>query len=211
MHVYFVRHGETELNKKHIHQTPNTGLSEGGKEAVLTTGELLRGVNPDLLLTSEYTRAVESAKIIGSCVGLSAKQDNLFYEIMRPSKLSGKSHFGPGTFWYIVLSVLHRNDPSWRYEDAENPFDISGRAKKALRYLESLQGTYESVIVVSHTIFINLMISYMCDNRMLSIRDLMFTFLYVKRMKNAGVAHLEYVGKTQGGTCGWKLVEMDMK
>lgn len=206
MHIYFVRHGETLLNKKHVHQSPNTPLSPAGREQVLTVAEFLRNVNPDVLLTSEYTRAIESARIIGSSVGLKPAVNGLFYEIMRPSRLFGKSHFNIETFWYVFLSVLHRKNRSWRYTDAENFFDIASRAKKALEYLESLRNTHSSVIVVSHTVFINTMVSYMCKNKILDFRDLFFTFFHIERMKNASVIHVEYNGATAPHTCAWTRV-----
>lgn len=207
MHIYFVRHGETMLNAKHVHQSPNTPLSEKGREQVLTTAEFLRGVNPDILLTSEYTRAIESARLIGSSVGLKPTVSGFFYEIMRPSKLFGKSHFNLETFWYVLLSILHRKNKSWRYTDAENFFDISSRAKKALTYIESLRDTHTSVVVVSHTVFINTMVSYMCKDRILDIRDLFLTFFHIKRMKNASVIHMEYNGSSAPNTCAWSLMK----
>ncbi len=207
MHIYFVRHGETELNAKHIHQSPSTPLSDKGREQVMATAEILRGVNPDLLLTSEYTRALESARIIGSSVGLSPLVSGFFYEIVRPSKLFGKSHFAPETFWYVVLSIIFKNNHAWRYTDAENFFHISERAQKALEYLESLHKTHASIIVVSHSVFINMMVSYMCNNRILSIRDLIFTFFHVERMKNASIVHLEYNGISAKNSCSWRLIK----
>ena len=206
MHIYFVRHGETLLNKKHVHQSPNTPLSPEGREQVLTVAEFLRDMNPDALLTSEYTRALESARIIGSSIGLKPVVSGYFYEIMRPSKLFGKSHFNLETFWYVILSVLHRKNKSWHYTDAENFFDISSRAKKALEYLESLRGTHSSVVVVSHTVFINTMVSYMCKNKILDFRDLFFTFFHIERMKNASVIHVKYNGATTPNTCAWTQV-----
>lgn len=207
MHIYFVRHGETELNAKHIHQSPSTPLSDTGREQVLEASELLRGVNPDLLLTSEYTRALESARIIGSSVGLVPVVSEFFYEIVRPSKLFGKSHFNIETLWYVILSILFRNNASWRYADAENFSHISIRAQKALTYLESLHTTHASVIVVSHSVFINTMVSYMCNSSVLSIRDLIFTFFHVERMKNASIVHLEYNGISAKNTCSWKRIK----
>lgn len=206
MHIYFVRHGETLLNRKHVHQSPNTPLSSKGREQVLTVAEFLRDMNPDVLITSEYTRALESARIIGSSVGLKPTVSGYFYEIMRPSRLFGKSHFALETFWYVILSVIHRKNKSWHYRDAENFFDISNRAKKALEYLESLRGTHSSVVVVSHTVFINTMVSYMCKNKILDLRDLFFTFFHIERMKNASVIHVKYNGATAPHTCSWTHV-----
>lgn len=210
MHVYFVRHGETNLSKRFIHQSPNTPLSDRGVEEARNTAEYLRGINPDLLISSEYTRALETARIIGLHVGLEPKVTGLFYEIVRPSSLFGKSHFALSTLWYVFLSVWKRRNAAWRYQDAENFEDISNRARRALAYLESLRDTHKSIIVVSHTIFINIMISYLCESRMLSFRDLILTFLHVERMHTGEVTHVEY---TRGGegTCAWKVVKGEGK
>ncbi len=207
MHVYFVRHGKTDLNAQNVHQSPNTPLSPLGREDVLTLAENLRRVNPDLLLSSEYTRALETARIIGLHVGLTPQANGLFYEVIRPSKLFGKSHFHIETLWYIFLSVLKRNNPSWRYADAENFSDIVHRAKKALAYLESLEGTHDSVVVVSHTVFINIMVAYLCKKRMLSVRDLLPTFLHIERMPNTGIIHVEYTPPKAQNVCTWREIE----
>lgn len=208
MHVYFVRHGETELNAKNIHQSPNTPLSAKGKDESLTVAEYIRTVNPDLLLTSEYTRAQETARVIGHHTGLKPVTNGLFYEIERPSSLYGKSHFHPMTFDYVLRSVFHKNDPGWKYADAENFNDISSRAKRAIAYLEQLAENHSSVVVVSHTVFINILVSYVCKNRMLDFRDLLLTFLHVERMKNTGVIHLEFMGESGTDTCAWREVEV---
>jgi len=206
MHVYFVRHGETLLNTKHVHQTPSTPLSERGRTEALVVAETLRLTSPDLLISSEYTRATQTARIIGSRVGLPLVTNNLFYEIVRPSSLFEKSVFRPETFLYVILSVFKRKDPTWRYADAENYTDISNRAQRSLTYLESLNGEHESIIVVSHTVFINVMVAYMCRNRILDVRDLLLTFLHIKRMKNCDVIHVEYVGSKTPNTCRWRVV-----
>lgn len=206
MHVYFVRHGETHLNKKHIHQSPNTPLSEKGREQASSTAEILRTVNPDILISSEYTRALETARIIGLRVGLTPVTNGLFYEVERPSKLFHKSTLSLETLWYELRSVLKRNDPSWRYYDAENFSDISNRAKRALTYIESLREKHQSVIIVSHTVFINVMVSYMCTDRLLAVRDLARVFLEMERMHNGGIIHVEYRGPTRTNTCSWSVV-----
>jgi broad specificity phosphatase PhoE len=209
MHVYFVRHGETSLGKRYVHQSPNTPLSERGREESRTGGEYLRSVNPDLLLSSEYTRALETARIIGQYTGLIPETNGLFYEVVRPSSLFGKTLFSPWTIWYALLSVLRKNNSTFRYEDAENFTDLRDRAKRALAYLESLHETHESVVVVSHKMFIHIMVSYMCEDRLLSIRDLLPVFLHVEQMASGDVVHVEYTGGGEG-TCSWRLVSSTM-
>jgi len=207
MHVYFVRHGETELNRRHIHQSPNTPLSAKGRDAVVSTAESLRKVSPTVIVSSEYTRAIESARIIGQHTGLTPITNGLFYEIIRPSKLHNCSIFTLETLWYVMLSVLLRKNNAWRYKDAENFTDISNRAKKALTYIESLRDTHESVVIVSHTVFINIMVEYMCRSRMLDIRDTLRMFFQSKRMRNGQVIHVEYVGNGAKNVCNWRLVD----
>jgi broad specificity phosphatase PhoE len=207
MHIYFVRHGVTDLNAHNIHQSPSTPLSTQGREQALSVAEYLRSVNPDLLISSEYTRALETARIIGMQTGLTPQVQGLFYELARPSSLFGKTHFHPETLLYVILSVLRRKNPKWHYKDAENFTDIQTRAGEALAYLESLRDTHTSVIVVSHTIFINCMVSYMCKNRLLDVRDLILTVLHIKRMKNTDVIHVEYIGSGAKNTCAWRVVD----
>lgn len=206
MHVYFVRHGETLLNRKNIHQSPNTPLSPKGREQSITVAEYLRSVNPDLLLTSEYTRARETAGIIGQFTGLKPETCGLFYEIERPSSLYSASHFCFETFRYVIGSFFNRKNEKWRYKDAENFSDISNRAKRALSFIEDLHGTHNSIVIVSHTVFINIMVAYMCENKLLDIGDLVRTFLHIERMDNTGIVHVEFLGRTSQGVCSWNLV-----
>jgi broad specificity phosphatase PhoE len=172
-----------------------------------TTAASLRAVNPDLLVSSEYTRAIESARIIGQRTGLTPVANGLFYEIVRPSKFYNTSTFHFETFWFVLLSMIHKNNPIWRYADAENAHMISDRARRALAYIESLRDTHNSVVIVSHNVFINIMVAYMCKNSMLGFWEMLSTFLRIRRMKNASVIHLEYVGNGSPNTCNWRVVE----
>ncbi len=207
MHVYFVRHGETAENRLHVHQSPNVPLSPRGVEQIRSTAEFLRKVNPDLLLTSEYTRAFESARIVGLATGLTPQTNGLFYELERPSKLFNQSIFSLETLWYAGASVIHRKIPTWHYYDAENYHDIDARARKALAYLESLNGTHQSIIVVSHTICISIIHACMCKKWPPKTRDLFTLFLDSRRMRNGSILHVEYLGTSSPMTCAWREID----
>lgn len=206
MHVYFVRHGETALNPLHRHQSPGTPLSQRGKEQALSVAEYLRTVNPDLLITSEYTRAKETAEVIGMHIGMSPLTNELFYEIIRPSSLFGLSHYHPKTVWYVFLTFLRRYNTRWHFEDAENFADIEARVEKALMYLASLQDTHTSVIVVSHTVFINSMVSYMRHQKLGSIIGAVGQVRHIFQMNNTDIIHTECINDTERMTCTWKVV-----
>lgn len=205
MHVYLVRHGETDLNKKHIHQFPSTPLSEYGREEANTVAEYLREMNPDFLVTSDYRRGLETARIIALHTGLAPESSPLFYEIVRPSSLFGKSHFSFETFKYALLSVLRRNNSAWRYKDAENMRDLILRTEKAYQYLETLSKKYNSVIVVSHSVFMNFFIAHLCNRNPLNFFALVRAFLECLFTKNGTVVHLEYLrGGKKHDACAWQ-------
>lgn len=211
MHVYLVRHGKTALNKRHIHQFPTTPLSDEGREEAVTTAEYLRSMNPDCLISSEYTRALETARIIGLHTGLTPETNALFYEIIRPSSVYGRSHFSVETFKYVILSVLRRNNKQYRYKDAENMHDLIVRIQKAFEYLEGLSKKHSSVVVVSHSVFMNLLVAHMCKESPLSFFELFKSFAKVIFTKNGSVLHLEYQKKTKKDepVCPWQELEFE--
>lgn len=206
MHLYLVRHGETELGGKLVHQPPTTPLSERGREESYLRAERMRVLTPDIVLTSDYTRALETARIIGLRAGVAPTVAGLFREVVAPSSLFGASHFSPRTFWYVLLSTLFRRNPSWRYGDAENYADLSDRVRRTETYLRALAEKYETVVAVSHSMYITVMISYLTKKRMLDARDLILTLLHVKRIKNGDIVHLTYDEKTEA----WELAEAPM-
>jgi broad specificity phosphatase PhoE len=208
LHVYLVRHGQTEKNKRRLHQSPNTPLSTKGKEDAVNAAETLRSVNASLLLSSEYTRAIETARVIGLHTGLTPHTNGLFYEIVRPSKFYERSILSLETVCYVMLSIIHRKNSFWRYADAENISDITHRSKKALAYLESLHGEHQSIIVVSHTVFINILVSLMCTQKPFDIWKLFLTFLEIRHTKNGEIIHLVYTGSSAEGTCSWERVDI---
>lgn len=206
MHVYLVRHGETILSRRFIHQSPTTPLSPKGRDQALSAAEYLRAMNPDLLLTSHYTRAKETARIIGTVLNMPPKVSGYFHEVERPTMLCGKSLFHPETAKYAFYSTMHRNDPTWHYGDGENYMDVYNRVRDALIHLKMLSKTHKSVVVVSHTIMINLLLAYMCHGRLLSLRDLIPTFLHMEKTDNGEVVGIRYLGETAPNTCPWELV-----
>lgn len=205
MDVYFVRHGETECNRFHVHQSPTTPLSNRGRDQSLSVAEYLRKMNPDYLLTSDYTRAMQTAGIVGRTLGLTPEVSDLFQEMRRPAKLYGKSHFHPLSVWYVFQLLAHRGDFHYRYHDAENLMDVRRRVKDALMHLKALKKDHGSIVVVSHTIFLNLLVAYMCKNRLLDFGDILPALLHIVRLENGGIIHVRYIGETEEQTCSWQL------
>jgi probable phosphoglycerate mutase len=203
MHVYFVRHGETDFNTHFIHQAPNSPLNENGYDQARTVGEFLRPTNPTRVVSSTFERAIQTARIIGQSVGVLPVRSPLFCEVGWPTSLIGKHLYGPQGLWFLFLSVFKRNSLTWRYEDAENFSDIYNRVQKSFRYIESLTEEHESIVIVSHSEYIRLMVRFMCHGEQLTVSELVKTLFGVNSLKNGEVVHVEYVGPTIQGTCPW--------
>lgn len=204
MHVYLVRHGETFLGKRGVHQSPNTPLSPKGKEQAESIAESLREFNPSLILTSGYTRAVETARVIGLRTGNTPKVSSLFSEIVRPSSLYHTRLVSLATLRYVIFSFLKRKNPTWHYKDAENYTDLCNRARDARNYLESLAKKQKTVVVVSHTVFMHVLLAVLCQDKMPSTLAMVRIFLGFARFPHTGVIHLEYAPTApKSKTCAW--------
>jgi len=80
--LYLVRHGETELNKKHIIQGQiDSPLTELGIKQAHETSEKVKNLNIDILITSNLGRAMHTAEIISKDTGIQLKRiDPVFRE-----------------------------------------------------------------------------------------------------------------------------------
>lgn len=65
MVIYFIRHGETELNKqKRLQGQSDIPLNDYGRELAKITGEALKEVPFDIVFSSPLIRAKETAEIV---------------------------------------------------------------------------------------------------------------------------------------------------
>lgn len=73
--IYLIRHGETDSNAARIVQTPETPLSERGREQARRVGERLAAVGIDAILSSDLERAHETARAIAAATGKEIELD----------------------------------------------------------------------------------------------------------------------------------------
>lgn len=159
--IYFVRHGETENNAKGIRQGPNGPLSEKGRAQALATAKRFpkhKG-RPQVIIASPYERTKETAAIIGKELDMNVEYSDLLVERRNPTEIVG--HSGEER---DVKQIVDRIDNSFhddnlRYSDEENFTDLKERAKKLLDYI--VQTPAERMIMVTHKIFLKMVVSYM--------------------------------------------------
>lgn len=202
--VYFVRHGQTVKNTQHIHQGAEEPLAPIGKEQAARVAEKLKGLDIDTLVTSPFTRARETASIVGEVLNLPFVETESVKECIRPSRLYGRSHFSPATVWYVLALFLHRNDPHWDNDGAENMFHIRNRIVDVKRFISGLEG--ERIVVISHAIFIDLFVQAVCADRSLGLKEFMLGMMGAKKLPNTGIVAFDVDENALPETCNWWLV-----
>ena len=189
--IYFVRHGETESNVKGIRQGPEGPLSAKGREQALATAKRFPKYKgrPQVIISSPFERAKETAEIIGKELNMKVKFSNLLKERKNPTEIIG--HFGSEI---EVRKIIDRIDKSYhaddlRVSDEENFMDLKKRAKKLLGYISRRNA--KRIIMVTHGIFLKMVISYMLYGDKLSATQYN-NLSYFNPINNANMAICSY-------------------
>lgn len=198
MYIYFVRHGESALNQDKKYQFEKTPLSTVGKSQAEKLAWQLTGIKFDLMMASPLFRAMQTAEILNKVHNCRIVKNNLLHEIRRPSIISGKAKDDPEAI--AILKEVHDKyaDPSWRHSDEETAYEIIERAHHVLADLTSIDA--ENVLVVTHRLFISVMVASMLFEEDISPVTLL-RWLKFSDMDNAAVTLCQYTGKQQ-----WKLI-----
>lgn len=184
--IYFVRHGQTELNAKGIRQGPDGPLSPQGVIQVQEVAKRFptkRG-KPQVIISSPFQRTKETAAIIAEALHMEVEYCDLLVERKNPTEIVG--HSGEER---EVRSIVDRIDKSYhddnlRYSDEENFLDLKARAKALLRYIRNRPE--RQIIMVTHGIFLKLFISYMLRGEKLTASEYN-KLSYLNPMDNAGL------------------------
>lgn len=170
--VYFVRHGQTYLNRYHrVQGWSDAPLTSQGRTDAQRTGKVLSGVDFDYLFSSDLARTMETARLLLAASNNSkikaptptpAFREEFFgfFEgldsAMLTNFLGAKTGFdnfadmfsklGPDTLKDRVAAA----DP---YQDAENHVQFWNRVSKGIDHLRSLPDG-STVVVVSHGVTI---------------------------------------------------------
>lgn len=201
---YFIRHGETLLNAKHIRQGEEGALSDTGRRQAEAVGRYLERFPIKRILTSAYPRARETAAIINAHLKAQVVPSPLFAERRNPSEIIGKSTGDPEVVRIVDQMDLAYHGDDYRFSDEENFTDLKKRARKCVRLL-ALQGARETT-VVTHHVFLKMLLAYMLYREQLHAADFIkLSFFNIS--DNAGITVCEFrpwqfLSKTRG----WKVV-----
>ena len=190
--IYFVRHGETELNAKNIRQGPDGSLSAKGREQAHATAIRFpkQKGRPQVIIASPYERTKETAEIIAKELQIkNIEYCDLLVERRNPSEIIGKWGGDPEVKHIVDQIDKSFHSDNFRVSDEENFMDLKERARKLLRYIENRSES--RIIMVTHGIFLKMVISYMLEGDKLTASEYN-NLSYIRKMDNAGMTICTY-------------------
>ncbi len=136
-HLYFCRHGESQLNKEGLFAgTTETPLTNQGRAQAKLEGERAKGLRIGTIVSSPQSRALETAQIIAREIGYA--QDGIMINELFRERDYGELEQTPYTI-HIDLT---------QYPSVESDKALIARAEKAAAWLETLKP--ETILLVSH-------------------------------------------------------------
>lgn len=135
-HLYFVRHGLSEMNKRGIFSSStDTPLNDEGREQAKAAGQKLKKARIDCIVCSPSKRTLDTAQIIAGQIGFPADKIILRDEFK-------ERDFGPLEGTPYIPFLTHRTPG---VEEAEA---LVARVQMGLDFLNSLDA--QNILVVSH-------------------------------------------------------------
>lgn len=137
----------------------------------------------DIIISSDFVRATETATIIAEKTGHRVEFEPLFRELTRPSVIRGKYHTDPEAAKIIAFIADNFSDGT-KHSDEENFFDLKARAQKALSYLEERKEN--NLLVVTHGTFSHMLIGAMAFGKTLTPEEFL-ALDYFLHSTNTGI------------------------
>lgn len=153
--LYIIRHGETGSNVEGRFQDGLEPLTPRGITQAHALARRLASERAKYpitkLITSDYRRAVQTAEIIGSAIGLTPIPSPLFIERKHPSVIRGKLTTDPEAQAINMEGRRNFHDPNFVYGDGETFALMKERVLAGIQYL--LEQPDEYVALVTHGVF----------------------------------------------------------
>jgi broad specificity phosphatase PhoE len=203
MRIYFIRHGESQVNVERIfsYKIVDLPLTEKGCQQARYLAEWLADRQITRVYSSPLRRAEETARILVERVGLA---DLVILEGLREINVGALDGKRDEESWAIHNSVMRRwftGEPEFSFEDGESYVTVSARMRQTLEHIlsENTQlAAEQSIAVVGHGGIFTFGLSKLCANiDMAQCR---------KGLHNTAVVVVE-VNKGQLDCLGWGMVE----
>ena len=187
--VYLVRHGESETNAANITFGKSAKLTARGHEQARFIAQRCANLPIEVIISSGFPRADETAKYIVDTVGKPFEQCALFAERRRPSFEPGRPKSDPEYVEFEHGFWNRFDDPSWRHADAENFDDLNERAEQALRFLA--ERPKKNILVVGHGLFTKILAAKVIFGKSLIGSDCI-KVMRALRLENSSISIFEH-------------------
>lgn len=198
MLLYLVRHAQSKANELSVTSNAETKLTAYGKKQAQSVARRFKKISIDIIVSSHYTRARQTAEIIQKTTNKKLIFCELLREIKRPTNLEGLNFQNPESLKVREEMKKNIHDASWHYQDEDNFFDLRARAFQFLNWISGR--SEERIVAISHGIFLKTLIFTM----MLGDRFTPDFFHFVEHFfltRNTGITLCEYTNYK-----GWKLI-----
>jgi len=192
--ILLVRHGETSaIANNRIHGQTDSPLSERGKGDAQKTGEYFRQQPPDLIYSSSLGRAMQTARIIGSAVGV------------EPIPMDGLREQNYGWLEGMPNSLFEPEGSGHWFFRPFVRFAMAFTAEKSDAYQKRVISTFNEIIARNPGMRILFVVHWgvLCVlERYLSGKDVSQWFRQVE-WNYCGISEFQQAGQT------WKMVRLD--
>ena len=160
MKIYVTRHGQTDLNKKHLMQgRTDQPLNEQGRIQAAAAAERVKEISFDAVFSSPLDRALETAAIIGHTDRRKIHVDDRIIETdFGPFEKKSYYRMGPAMTLYWALPEIFPAP-----KGVETTGQMVTRSHAFLKELEKQE--YENVLVVCHGGIIRAICGYLEDRK----------------------------------------------
>ncbi|MEN9328218.1 MAG: hypothetical protein RI947_1026 [Candidatus Parcubacteria bacterium] len=196
MKLYLIRHGESVNNASKLHQGSTPPLSKRGEKQAEFVAERFRNIPVDVIFSSDYVRARQTAEKIAGVVQKQIQFTELLREVKRPTEIEGKHIYDPHVMRVKQQIQSNWHKAEWHYGDEENFVDFRTRAEAFIAMIE--QRTERTIVAVSHGLFMRMLVSWVCLRESLT-DDIFHRIMKSFKTSNTGITVCEY------GEGGWKL------
>lgn len=191
-HIYFVRHGESDSNVDDVHRGADALLTERGREQATLMAQQIAHVDPSVLFSSDFPRALDTADAVAKITGLSTKQNEMFGEWREPTAFFGKHKDDPEA--HKVLTQIETTfNADYQHSDEERFAELTERARRALTFLEEYDAP--RICVVTHGGFLRVLLGNMLFGDSFTKKHFMQSLnSAIKRIhvNNTSITHVTY-------------------
>jgi broad specificity phosphatase PhoE len=204
MKLYLVRHGQTADAEKGIKQGVESSLSPTGKVQTARTVRLLKDKGVEIIMSSPWTRAAETAEIINKTLKKKIIFEEVYRERISSPRLAGKSNEDSEAVRYANEHEKNFCDPRWKFDiSGESIIEAFKRAKKIEKILLSRYFD-KTVLVVSHADFLRCLIYHLIVGDNFKSEEFKRLFRALS-FKNGGITYIYFDEKR----LFWRLGNFD--